>query len=151
LKIPVWGGGALDRTLSVVLVMAIAAALGMLSHTVATSQVAEQFTEFYVLDSYGMASDYIRTARVGMAVDVIVGIHNHEDRTVGYRLEVRIDGIRDSEVGTLVLADEEKWEETVSLTPDRAGDNQKVEFFLYADQESEPHFEPLRLWVNVNE
>ena len=48
-----------------------------------------------------------------------------------------------------MLEHDEKWEETVSFTPARVGDNQKTEFLLYKNEESEPYLEPLHLWVNV--
>jgi uncharacterized membrane protein len=151
LRIPGWGGSALDRTLSAIALLAVAAALGVLGHTVAKPPVVEQFTEFYVLDSYGVASDYPRRARVGTTAEAVVGIHNHEDRVVSYRLEVRIDGRANSEVGPVVLADEEKWEQAVAFTPDEAGENEKVEFLLYANGGPDPLLEPLRLWISVTE
>jgi len=39
----------------------------------------------------------------------------------------------------------------VSSTPDRLGDNQKVELLLYKDAEAEPCLKPLRLWIDVME
>ena len=82
---------------------------------------------------------------------LIVGIVNREHETVSYRVEVRIDRVRNNEVQPIVLAKEQKWEEVVSFTPNRAGDNQKVEFLLYKNGQSEPYLEPLYLWVNVKE
>ncbi len=35
--------------------------------------------------------------------------------------------------------------------PEVAGENQKVEFLLYKDAETEPCLEPLRLWVDVKQ
>lgn len=43
-----------------------------------------------------------------------------------------------------------KWEEIVGFTPNRAGDNQKVEFLLYRlDQHG--IYQRLHLWVDVIE
>lgn len=81
---------------------------------------------------------------------MIVGIINREHETVSYWVEVRIGGVRNNQVGRLELGHDEKWEEIVSFTPDRAGDSQKVEFLLYKDKESEPYLK-LHLWVNVKE
>ena len=81
---------------------------------------------------------------------MIVGIINREHETVNYWVEVRIDGVRDNQTGPPELGHDGKWEESVSFTPDRAGDNQKVEFLLYKHGESEPYLK-LHLWVNVKE
>jgi len=63
---------------------------------------------------------------------------------------VRIDGVKHKELGALVLEHDERWEEIVSFTPDRAGDNQKVEFLLYKNGENEPYLK-LHLWLKVKE
>ena len=65
-------------------------------------------------------------------------------------MEVKIDGVRNNQVGPLELGHDERWEEIVSFTPDRAGDNQKVEFFLYKNEGSEA-YPTLHLWINVKE
>jgi len=81
---------------------------------------------------------------------VIVGIINREYEIVSYWVKVEIDGVRNNHTGTLKLEHEEKWEEIVSFTPDRTGDNQKVEFLLCNNGGSEP-YQNLHLWVNVKE
>jgi len=139
-----------DRVLSIILVITIMGALGALGYAIATPRAGEKFTEFYVLGLEGEAIDYARELRVGEEGKVIVGIINREQETVNYRVEVRMDGVRDNETGQLELEPDEKWEEIVSFTPDRAGDSQKVEFLLYKNGESEPYLK-LHLWVNVKE
>ena len=67
---------------------------------------------------------------------------------MNYRVEVKIDDVRNNQVGPLELQHDEKWEEIVSFAPHRAGDRQKVEFLLYKDKESESYLE-LYLVVNV--
>ena len=80
-----------------------------------------------------------------------MGIVNHKYEAVNYRLEVRIDGAKNSEVEGFVLEHEEKWEDEVSFTPKVVGENQKVEFFLFKDGEPQPYLRSLHLWVNVTE
>lgn len=128
--------------------MAILGAIGVLAYTIANPKVEDNFTEFYALGLEGEAIGYPKELSVGEKGRVIVGIINHEQATVNYRLEVKIDGIRDSQIGPLMLEDGERWEEIVSFTPDRAGDNQKVEFLLHKNGEGRPYLE-LHLWVNV--
>ena len=151
LKAPGWGRGTLDRVLSIILVVAVLGALGMLGYVIATPKVGERFTEFYILGLSGKATDYPKEIRVGEEAKVIVGIVNHEHEMVTYRVEVNIDGVKNNEVGPILLANEQKWEEIVSFTPDKTGDNQKVDLTLYKNQEAKPCLEPLHLWIDVTE
>ena len=62
LTVPGWGGGIWDKTLSVILVVSILGALGMLGYVIAKPKVGERFTEFYILGREGKAIDYPRRA-----------------------------------------------------------------------------------------
>ncbi|MCL0091512.1 DUF1616 domain-containing protein [Dehalococcoidales bacterium] len=150
LALPGWGGGAWDKVLSITLVIAILGAVGMLGYVIATPKVGEKFTEFYILGLEGKAVDYPRELRVGEEGRVIVGIINNEHRIVNYRVEVRINGVRNSEIGPVVLEHDKKWEGEVSFTPEVAGEKQKVEFLLFKDEEAEPYLK-LHLWIDVSE
>ena len=151
LSLPPWRGqSSVDKILSIILIAAILGVVGTLGYAIAIPKVGERFTEFYVLGLEGKAIDYPRELRVGEEGRVIVGIINREHETVNYWVAVKIDGIRNNQVGPLELEHGEKWEGIVSFTPDRAGDNQKVEFLLYKHGESEPYLK-LHLWVNVKE
>ena len=139
-----------NRVLSIILVITIMGALGALGYVIATPKVGEKFTEFQVLGLEGEATAYPRELKVGEEGRVIVGIINREHETVSYRMEVKIDGVRNNQTGPLELEHDERWEEIVSFTPDRVGDGQKVEFLPYKDEESES-YQNLHLWVNVKE
>ncbi|MCL0052922.1 DUF1616 domain-containing protein [Dehalococcoidales bacterium] len=141
-------GGAWDKVLSITLVIAILGAVGVLGYVIATPKVGERFTQFYILGLEGKAVDYPRELRVGEEGRVMVGIINNEHRIVNYRVEVRINGIRNSEIGPVVLEHDKKWEGEVSFTPEVAGKEQKVEFLLYKDREAEPYLK-LHLWIDV--
>ena len=69
--------------------------------------------------------------------------------TVKYQVEVRIDGVRNNEVGPVSLKHGEKWEGEVSYTPTVGGETQKVEFLLQKEGIAGPYIEPLRLWIDV--
>ncbi|MFC2051945.1 DUF1616 domain-containing protein, partial [Chloroflexota bacterium] len=81
-------------------------------------------------------------------VRVIVSIINREDERVSYRLEVKIDGERNTGISPLLLDNNEIWKDVVIFTPYKVGNNQKVEFLLYKNEESEVYLK-LHLWVNV--
>ena len=152
LNLAPWRGQSLvDKVLSIILIMAILGAMGTLSYVIVKPKVGEKFTEFYILGLEGKAIDYPRELKVGEPGEVMVGIINREHETVSYWVKVTIDGVRNNEVGPLVLEHDEKWEEVVSFTPHRAGDSRKAEFLLYKDKESETYLKPLRLWIDVKE
>ena len=150
LKAPAWGGSASNRILSIILVAVILGVFGSLGYFIAKPK-AETFTEFYILGLDGKAINYPTQVRAGEEGKIIAAIVNHEHEVVSYRIEVRIDEVKNNEAGPLVLANEKRWEGIVSFTPDKAGDNQKVAFFLYKNGEAEPCLKPLHLWIDVTE
>ncbi|GAI49986.1 unnamed protein product, partial [marine sediment metagenome] len=88
---------------------------------------------------------------VGEEARVILGIVNHEYQPLSYRVEIKINGVKNKELRTGILAHEEKWEKEVGFTPEEVGVNQKVEFWLYKDTEPQPCLEdPLHLYIDVN-
>jgi len=146
---PGWSEGVWGKVLAITVVVAILATLGTLGYVIATPKVGETFTEFYILGQDGKAANYPKELKVGEKGEVIVGIVNHEGKEVSYRVEVVAGSQESTEVGPVVLVDEQKWEGEVSFVPEVAGENQKVEFLLYKDGEVEPCLEPLHLWVDV--
>jgi len=122
----------------------------MLGYVIAKPKVGERFTEFYILGKEGKAIDYPEELVVGEEGKVIVGIINQEHETVSYRVEVRINGMKNSEVGPIVLEHEEERELEVSFVPQVSGNNQKVEFLLYKQGQTEA-CQSLHLWVEVKD
>jgi uncharacterized membrane protein len=142
----------LNRILSIALAVAIVAALGCLVYVIAAPKQGERFTEFYVLNSEGEASNYPEQVVPGEPVELILGVVNHEQEPTGYRLEIEIDGTLIEEITVTTLANEEKWEEVISFTPQATGEGQKVEFWLYKSDEPEPCLQdPLHLYIDVTE
>ena len=140
-----------DRALTITLVIVTLGGLGMLGYVIAKPKVEEIFTEFYILGQEDKAMNYPKELKVGDEGRMIVGIVNHERREISYRVEVVISSKKSYEIGPVVLVDEEKWEAKVGFAPEVAGENQKVEFFLYKYDEIVPYLGPLYLWVDVRE
>ncbi len=138
-----------SRVLSIILVVVILGTLGTLSYVIATPKIGEKYTEFYILGEEGKAANYPKNLSLGEEGKVVAGIINREQQTMSYRLEVRIDNLKKAEAGPLTLEPDEKWEAPLSFKPDKAGDNQKLEFLLFKAGESDPYMKPLYLWVNV--
>ncbi|MFC1904414.1 DUF1616 domain-containing protein [Chloroflexota bacterium] len=142
----------LDKVLSVLLVVAVVVALSCLGYVVATPKQNERFTEFYILNIEGKAEDYPQQVMSGEPVDIIIGVANHESEVVNYRIDVRINGIENRQITIKPLANEEKLEKVVSFVPQASGENKRVEFWLYRDDETTPYFEdPLHLYIDVTE
>ena len=110
----------------------------------------DKFTEFYILGLEGKADSYPKDLMVGEEARVIAGIVNHEYEELSYQLAVMINGVTDKRINPIVLGHEEKWEQEVSFTPLKAGENEKVEFVLYKYGETEP-YRTLHLWIDVKE
>ena len=146
-----WRGSCrMDKALTVILALAILAAVGTLIYTVSTPKVGEKFTEFYILGLGGKAADYPRELTAGQQASVIVALVNHESGEMSYRVEVVVGGVKDKEITPIALADNQTWEQKVSFSPSVTGDNQKVEFLLYKGPEVTPSQE-LHLWIDVKE
>jgi uncharacterized membrane protein len=141
-------GGIWSRVPSIILVLAVVGALGVLGYAIASPKAGEKFTEFYILGLDGKAIDYPGELIVGEEGKVKVGIISREQETATYWVEVAIEGAKSNEVGMVTLEDGEKWEGIVGFAPDRVGDNQKVEFLLYK-QGWNGVYQRLHLWVDV--
>ena len=148
MRLPGWGGGVWDRTLSIILTLTILGALGTLGYTITSPKVGERFTEFYIEGLEGKAIGYPKELVVGEEGKVIVGIINREHETVTYRVEVAINGVKNNEVGPVALGHDGEWEKIVGFTPNKVGDTQKVEFLLSRQGQSEV-YQRLHLWVDV--
>jgi uncharacterized membrane protein len=150
-SLPRWVGlTKMDKALSVSLVIAILAGFGSLGYVVAVPKPSEKFTQFYILNTEEKADDYPQQARLGEPVDVVIGIANHEYKPASYRVEIRIDDIKNGEIIVGPLAHEEKQEARVSFRPQIAGEKREVEFYLYKDSSHKPYFEdPLHLYIDV--
>jgi len=149
-KMPGWGGGVQDKILTIALVIVILGLLGTVVYVIATPKIQEAFTEFYILGQEGKAADYPIELNVGDEGRVIVGITNHEGDEIDYRIEVFIDNEKVTEIGSIVLVNGQNIETGVVFVPNKAGQNQKLEFLLYKNNEVEPCMEPLYLWIDVS-
>jgi uncharacterized membrane protein len=81
------GQSRLDRALSVILIIAIVAAIGTTTYVIVVPKEGEKFTEFYILGPGGKAADYPTRFPVGEEQSLIIGIGNHEYRNVTYSIE----------------------------------------------------------------
>ena len=144
--------GRLDRALSIILIVSILASVGALAYVIAVPKQGEKFTEFYLLGHGGKAADYPTHFVLGEQQPVIVGIVNHEFRNVTYDLVVQLTNNNRSTTlytDTVALDNNQTWEKTINLKPDRVGTNMTMEFLLYADGNRATPYREAHLWVTV--
>jgi len=140
----------LNKALSIFLIVAIVVSLGFIIYLAVTPQKNEKFSEFYILNAESKAQDYPKQVIAGEPVDIVLGVINHEYQTTSYRVNIKIDDTEAGEVNIGTLAHQQKWEEKINFTPQLAGEKQRVDFYLYKNDEVEPYLkEPLRLYIDV--
>ena len=137
-----------DRILSGVLVVAILATIGMLVFVAQSPRAEEKFTEFYILDADGKAENYPDVVISGEEAEVTMGIVNREQEATDYIIKIFVAGQQVKEVKTMTLAHEESWEQLVSFSPTKVGENQEVEFMLFKIGEVEAYLD-LHFWIDV--
>ena len=154
LSLPGWGGSTFNKSLSIILVIAIFGALGTLGYTIFEPKIGEKFTEFYILGinskgqyyptEYVMNNGQITQVIYGNGiVDAIngfgivtLGIVNQEQQAAVYWVKMTINGepvninfggIISNVLGPIELQQGERWEQKIGITPQQTGDNQEVE------------------------
>jgi hypothetical protein len=116
LNLPLNGNGrhsALDRVVSVVLVVVFLGAIATVGYVVANPKEGEQFTEFYILGAESQPTELA----LGDEAIVALGITNHEQETLGYMVEVRVGGSLLKTTAPIELGRGQKWEGEVKFVP----------------------------------
>jgi len=116
----------------------------------------EFMTEFYILGQEGLAQDYPRQVAPNEEMSVTMGMVNHERDEHHYRVEVwAVDSWADqrqlvAEAKSVVLSPGDEQESLFTWAMPSVGDEQKVEFLLFIDDDPTP-YRQLRLWLDVVE
>jgi uncharacterized membrane protein len=132
-------GGKLDRLLSVLVAIALIVASAVLVYTVWTPKTGETFTEFYILGAHGQASDYTLDLDEDGTGSVTLGIINREGRETDYIVIVRESGEVEREIAHVSLQPDQVWEQAVEFSIDTVGENRKIQFLLFKEDETEPY------------
>ena len=141
-----------DKALAVLLAISILASLGSLAYVIGSPRGEEEFTEFYILGPEGVAEDYPTEYTPGSSGTVVVGITNHEYRTVDYTMEIKLENSSlniPEDQKYIRLDHNESWEEPVTFTPSVEGKNMKLEFLLFNETEKNVPYRNTYLWINV--
>lgn len=141
------GQSNLDKGLSIILIASIIGSSATLAYVAMKPRIGERFTEFYLLGPNGIVFDYPIDINIGEYGEVIICIVNHEYENITYRLEVNFNGslIYEEQIS---LIENEKWERPFTFKAIEKGENQKLKFLLYKNQQMES-YRTLHLWVSV--
>jgi len=148
---PKWKAiGRFDKFLSIILIISIISAIGMLIYVIAKPKIGKRFTEFYILGPGGKADNYPSELTIGETGEVIVGIINREHEDVNYGVVINMGGEEINKLSSISLAHDEKWEKKVNIVPKEIGENIKVEFLLFkGESENIELYRELHLWIDV--
>ncbi|MCK5402906.1 DUF1616 domain-containing protein, partial [Candidatus Bathyarchaeota archaeon] len=136
----------IDKILSIILVASIISTSVTLVYVVVTPKTDERFTEFYILNSNGTASDYPTNLTIGEEGRLVIGIVNMEYENVTYRLELNINETMIYQE-YVFLTHNETWKTPFTFKPTIMGENQKLEFLLNKDGEV---YRTLHIFVDVH-
>ena len=140
-----------NKILSGVLIAAIILCTGFIIYLSVTPSANDKFTEFYILNESGKASDYPFEVKTGQPVSVVPGVVNHEYQPVNYKIQIRQNGAIIKSIIVGPVPDKQKWEEKVDFTVEGSGKSQ-AEFYLFTDDDKEPHIKnPLILKLNITD
>ncbi len=167
LGVPDWKDySALDKGLTIALIVSIVVAGVSLAYVVLTPRPGETFTEFYILGPGGNASGYPTNLTVNETGNVVIGVNNHEGAAVTYTLRIDLVGVvvvHDATSGfnetvpvsnatwtwtNLSVADGANWTEPYAFSIPKVG-LWKVQFLLYKDPDLVDVYRELHLYVAV--
>lgn len=144
-----WAGQPrFSKALTALVALVVVGAAGTAAYAVAKPNPGERFSEFYILDGGGRTQDYPRELMLGESASVALGIVNREYQITTYRVDIIAGGVKVKEVGPIELRHDETLEQAVDFTPERPGQRQEVDFYLYKGDGSDP-YRSLRLWIDV--
>lgn len=95
-------------------------------------QPTEPFTELYLLGPGGKASGYPTDLRINQTANVTVGVVNHENADTNYKLIVTLAN-KTVTTKSFSLANNQRWQDSISFTATARGSGQKLTFDLYKE------------------
>lgn len=138
----------LEKFSQILIVILFASTIFAFVYSISIPRTGEKYTEFYILGMDGKAENYPHSISYGQNISVTLGVINREGESTEYSVEIASDNVANRQLGPLILDNNEKWEQEVSFTPSKRGDNQKIEYLLYKNSSTGPYLS-LHLWVDV--
>lgn len=78
----------IDTILNIIIITSIIIAIILISYSLVFLRTDKPFTEFYILGSDGKVVDYQRDILLGEKSSIIIGVANHEYKTIDYTIEI---------------------------------------------------------------
>lgn len=120
-----------DTVLTVILILSIISAMGMVYFAITIPKTGERFTEFYVLNSSEKAQ-YPTNLKLYTPTTFIIGVTNHEYTDVNYIVQTVFNkDIMGSE--KITLKHNNTWKKDITFTPNKEGVDSKIEFLLFKE------------------
>ncbi len=137
-----------DKILTLLLIFLLVVAVGMVYFVIATPKSGERFTEFYILNASGKSDNYPTNLKYNSPCELMVGVVNHEYAPVNYTIKVALEGevLNDTNV---MLYHNETWEKNMTFVPNKEGNDTKLEFLLFKENNFTSPYRELHLWVNI--
>jgi uncharacterized membrane protein len=163
----------MSRVLSLLLLVAIIAAVAATMYVIVIPKEGEKFTEFFILGTHQKAADYPTTLFTGQNSSIYIGIGNHEYRNVTYTVEtwlVEMDFDETTNTSHILVMDRigsfpvslshnETRTLPYSFAPEKSSYN-RIEFLLFNDtvpsaevtgmERINQSYRDLNLWVKVH-
>jgi uncharacterized membrane protein len=140
----------IDSILIILLVISVFTTIGMVIYVITIPKVGERFTEFYLLNSStGMADNYNTNLKLHVPVKYLMGVANHEYSIVNYTIDVVIgEDIIASK--NLTIDNDQEWKYNLTIYPEKSGNDMKLKFLLFKEENFTSPYRELHLWVNVS-
>lgn len=137
-----------DRYFSLIIIILLVIGALSVIYIIINPQPGEKFTEFYVLNAEGMASNYPVNLTTGEEGRIFMVVVNNEYQQVDYGVVVKLDNstIYNEE---FTLSDKERKEIPLEFVVLTSG-SQKLEMFLYKLPDTSNAYRYLFLVLNVS-
>jgi uncharacterized membrane protein len=135
------------KFLSIILIILLASAIAVTAYIIVVPNLGESFTEFYILGSNGVASDYPTNLSSGENGSLIIGIVNHENKKESYHLVVMSDNnLQINQI--VILNNQQTLEIPFNFTAGQPG-KMEIDFMLYKLPDNTNVYRSLHLWINI--
>jgi len=138
-----------DRILTVILSITLIACIALTVYIIITPKIGERFTEFYILGPEGKAANYPTKLKLGQNGTVIIGVSNHEYRTMNYTIVVKFGNVTIWQK-KITLRNNETWEHRFTFKAIKKEKRIKLEFLLFVDDNFTKPYRELHLWLDVS-
>jgi uncharacterized membrane protein len=137
-----------DRFSTGILIFSIVLAISLVYFVITVPKIGEKFTEFYILGPEGKADNYSTDLKYNSPSQVLIGVSNHEYIPVNYTVQVVLEEniLTDT---WFRLNHNETWEQNVTYIPEKIGENMKLEFLLFKEDNFTAPYRELNMWVNI--